>query len=536
MKNVVIIDDNIITVQGISENIDWKSIGAAVADIISSPQEFLDNMEKYDCDILVSDVCMPGINGLELSKRVLEIKPETKIILVSAYDNFGYAQEAIRFGAFDYVEKPIDYAYLSKVIIKALNEIRSEEEIARQLEASRAMLIDKFFNSLLDYEPEDAKVLLQTDLRYLEIDDSCSSYLCTDIRISNSAVLKKKYGMKRFQVVFANIVRELQQSMSFCRMCYCLARADRLTVFLGLHENNESLAHEQIIAAFSQLCSKFKNQSAILRVGVGNPVHSIWECSVSSQNARYALQFAFGADEQQVFDISILTSTPLLSMTLSDEAEERLISLISQKNTQLLKQYIDELRLRFVGGCYSESDIYIYIYSFILKLLKFLNNIGVSSGPVEQKIVGLLQNPEHFNSSDEVFEWMYQLCVLICSELESSLKGYHAQLCDKVFKYIGANYGDPELSLTGIAGYVNMSTTHLCAVFKRTTGKNISDSITAVRMERAKALLLTTNLPLKDISETVGFSNQYYFSACFKKNVGVTPSVFRASGQSEMLS
>jgi len=138
--------------------------------------------------------------------------------------------------------------------------------------------------------------------------------------------------------------------------------------------------------------------------------------------------------------------------------------------------------------------------------------------------MGLLRNPEHCGNPGEIFEWLYQLCVMICGELESSLKGYHAQLCDEVVTYIGAHYGNPDLSLADIAGHVKLSSTHLCSVFKRITGKNISDCITAVRMERAKALLLSTNLPLKDISETVGYSNQYYLSARFKKHTGHTPS------------
>lgn len=135
---------------------------------------------------------------------------------------------------------------------------------------------------------------------------------------------------------------------------------------------------------------------------------------------------------------------------------------------------------------------------------------------------------EVFPSSEALFQWLFEFCSVACNCLERSVESYHLQLCNDVKRYIQENYCDPNLSLNTIAVFVNISGSYLSSLFKKNTGKNITDQITETRIRIAQGLLQNTILSIKEISERVGYSNQYYFSASFKKITGLSPSAFRA--------
>ena len=143
MKKVMIVDDNSLAAEGIEKNIDWQALDAEVSII------------EY--------------NSRSMCKLALSVNPMVKIILVSAYDKFEYAKRAIRLGAYDYIEKPLDYSYLTEKIQNAflqLDKIRKNQEL---LKASRPLMTDKFFADLLHYPGEDPDIRLGSFLEYLDL-------------------------------------------------------------------------------------------------------------------------------------------------------------------------------------------------------------------------------------------------------------------------------------------------------------------------------------------------------------------------------
>ena len=114
MKKVMIVDDNCLTAEGIEKNIDWKSLDANVVAVKYNSLSALDTLKSSHVDLIISDIEMPDLDGISLSQKAQEIQPFIKVILVSAYDKFEYAKRAIRLGVYDYIEKPLDYIYLTE--------------------------------------------------------------------------------------------------------------------------------------------------------------------------------------------------------------------------------------------------------------------------------------------------------------------------------------------------------------------------------------------------------------------------------------
>mgnify|MGYP000755955629 FL=1 len=126
MYKIMIIDDNHISVDGICHNIDWSDLNAEVACKAYDGQQALDYLQNNMVDLIISDIEMPQLDGLSLAQNALKINSSIKIILISAFDKFEYAKQAIRLGAFDYIEKPLDYSYLKKIIRNALSMLNKE--------------------------------------------------------------------------------------------------------------------------------------------------------------------------------------------------------------------------------------------------------------------------------------------------------------------------------------------------------------------------------------------------------------------------
>ena len=166
MKKVMIVDDNSLAAEGIEKNIRWEELDAQVAIIQYNSRAALEAMKEPPVDLIISDIEMPDLDGISMSKLALSINPQVKIILVSAYDKFEYAKRAIRLGVFDYIEKPLDYGYLTEKIKNAFSQLDKTRKNMELVQASRPLMTEKFFSDLLRYPGEDASSHLGHLLEY----------------------------------------------------------------------------------------------------------------------------------------------------------------------------------------------------------------------------------------------------------------------------------------------------------------------------------------------------------------------------------
>ena len=153
--------------------------------------------------------------------------------------------------------------------------------------------------------------------------------------------------------------------------------------------------------------------------------------------------------------------------------------------------------------------------------------MGIRSNDMEKDIIKTYQHLDSFSTSTEIFQWLSSLCQTISDKINLSAQSRQEHVCTATINYIHQHYQDNTLCLNEIANNVHISPAHLSALFKKQRQQNISDVITDIRIETACNLLKNTNLSLKEISAKVGYSNQYYFSSCFKKKTGQTSSSYR---------
>ncbi|MEA5145502.1 MAG: response regulator, partial [Candidatus Limiplasma sp.] len=178
MYKMILADDNALSIKGLEANLDFAAMGVELAGSFLSGMDVLAYLTQHpDVDLLVSDIRMPHMTGLELAREALSRNKMIKIVLISAYDDFEYAQEALRIGVTDYVQKPIQYDELTATLRRALKKLEEERAVLRRLEAAQPELRKKFYQDLIRIHPMLVAQTLAQEAQYLGIATEGGSFL-----------------------------------------------------------------------------------------------------------------------------------------------------------------------------------------------------------------------------------------------------------------------------------------------------------------------------------------------------------------------
>lgn len=527
MRKIMIIDDNYLSVEGICTNIDSKTLNVQVTHKAYDPITAINILKNEHIDLIISDIEMPQINGLELSKKALSIQPSVKIILISAFDKFEYAKQAIRLGAYDYIEKPIDYKYLNNMIKSALAQIEKKEKDLEILKKSRPALIENFFWYLMNSNIYDSKFHLDNYSKYLNLNFNYNYFITVIAKINNAMKIENENSVQEYHILFMNLHDDLKNLCKDFDFFYTLNQLDNLIIIIGHNCSSEKYIHQQITETFSSFLSQYQNKLLEINIGIGQIIKHIYELQVSYKTAYRALEYRFFFPQKNFFDICDNPKNHISKYIFYDNKEEELIQLLCKKDLDKIKLWIHDFSKELLLNSNVKNLVFTQVYSILGRILKFLYEMNIDIENIGNDITFAYSHLETFNTRDDVFAWLFNLCKSICYKLDSSMKTYHKQLCDIVVNYVKENYSNKSLCLNDIAKHVNVSPAYLSALYKKNTGKNISDLIISTRIEVACHLLLHTKISLKEISEKTGYTNQYYFSSCFKKKIGKTPSIYR---------
>ena len=527
MKKVMIVDDNYLSTEGIIKNINWERLDAEVTHVENNGESAIEAIKEDPVDLIISDIEMPDLDGISMSSQAIAINPMVKIILISAYDKFEYAKRAIRLGVCDYIEKPLDYGYLTEKIEHAFSTIDREHRNMELLKQSRPILTEKFLLDLLHYSGSDAHDHLGRYAEYLNLNLDYNNFSVVKLEIENSSSIEAELGITQYQMELMNVMDLLQENFSVFDTVYFVKEFSGIICILAQNTNNPNHFFQVIHKIVSTFIDTYKNGVLQLNFGIGTIVNSVWDLHISFENASHALKYRFFFPHQNIFDAKEAMGKEFSLLSFSDSREEELIQLICQKNTQAIEQWLHNFFQELSQKCYTKNILFIRIYSLLGRILKFLYELNIDTSDLENKIISVYNQFDQFSTYEQFYQWMNDLCILVCQKLDTSLNSYHNQLCELVQSYIIENFEDNALCLNDIAKHANVSPAYLSALYKKNCGQSISDTISSCRIDKACQYLTKSNLSLKEISTRCGYTNQYYFSNSFKKKLGVSPSVYR---------
>lgn len=537
MKKVMIVDDNYLNAEGIEKNIDWKALDAEVSSVKYDSRSALDAMRENPVDLIISDIEMPDLDGISMSKLALSLNPLVKIILVSAYDKFEYAKRAIRLGIFDYIEKPLDYAYLTEKIQNAFQEIERTQKNTDLVNASRPLMTEKFFNDLLHYPGENPAAHLKQYLQYLDLqfdyDFFCVMILETEkvTEKDTSRLTDTDSDFSRYQIELLNVLDLLKEKLNIFNGTFYLKGFQDIVCIIGQDTGHSIPFLQSVHRQAEAITDQYQNHMLSLNIGIGNIVNSLWKLPVSFASASHALKYRFFFPQKNIFDAKEALGKEFSLLSFSENTEEELIRLICSKDITAIRSWLADYFQRLLSEIQDKNLVFVRIYSLLGKILKFLYEMNLDTDDLEKEIIQIYTHFDSFHTYKQFADWMTTLCSQVCQKLDTSLQSYHNQVYNVALSYIKQNFENSSLCLNDIAHHANISPAYLSSLFKKVSGQSISDTLSGLRMESACHYLASGNLSLKEISLKCGYANQYYFSNSFKKKLGISPSAYRETHQ-----
>lgn len=343
MRKIMIVDDNYLSAEGIEKNIDWEVLNAEIVHICYNGTSAIDAMKKEPVDLIISDIEMPDLDGISMSRQALDINPMVKIILISAYDKFEYARRALLLGALDYIEKPLDYAYLIQKVKNAFALMEREQKNLQLLKQSRPLLIEKFFRDITHRSRQEASYRLKPYLNYLNLKLDYDFYNVVILELENAQSLRDSYGIEKFQMELLNLRDLITEQTSELNYIYPLQDIDGYLCVIGQSGCQSGNFRQLTYKIISALVDNCNSQGLVLNAGIGAIVQDLWDLNRSYESAVHALDYRFFFPHQNVFDGREALGHDLSATDFSDSREEALIRLLCRKLDSSLNDYHQKL-------------------------------------------------------------------------------------------------------------------------------------------------------------------------------------------------
>lgn len=532
LYQVFVVDDEPSARLGLCEYFPWEQYGCRVVGEAENGKEAWQKIQELKPDIVLTDVKMPIMDGLELASLISRHFPDTKIIFISGYNDVHYLKAAFHVAALDYIFKPINLKEVERVIQKAtgsLGDKRKQKALILQMESqliqSMPFLKEKFFMALIR-DPDFRAEELHKKMEFLNISlPESGQYHIVVISVDSAADLFDEMSEREAQLLsFAvlNVVQELLERF-FSGYSFEDSRGEYVCIVCS------SRGQEEQLLAFAEEVQKSLAQSLELSttVGIGSPVTVLQQLHHSYVNASRAV-------EQRLF----MGQNRVIVM----EDEERAEQGRYQFDFQLPARLSEVLQAGDYPTAEKEVTAFFdevlrhhempkrYVQSFCMNLLLLPNQLLYeSSGEPEQAVMNEPQEIEQFYKLETVQEmqsFILDRYRAVCTFFEGRRNSKQRALIRKIQEVIRTRYAE-NLTINQIADEVYFSATYLSFLFKQETGETINDYITAVRMEKAKEMLADPTVRSYEVCRAVGYQDAGYFSKIFKKYTGYSPSQYR---------
>jgi len=525
MYKLMIVDDDPWVLQWLCKRINWKDCGFSEVREAANGYQAMRLVDDDQPEIIITDIKMDRMDGIELLTRVREKYPDIRVILLSGYNEFEYARAAIKKGAVDYLLKPVEEHELISLVRRTLKEIQNErankereQKIAEQLEQSIPILQEKFIKELLTGNIQESNILIN-EFSSKNISIDFSAYYILVMEIDNFASVKKLFDQDRIKDIKRTLKKAVEVFLNKTGMSVCFYENDQLVI--GFSPRSAD-AINNIALMFEEIKSKTGNT---VSVGISRLTKDVSLAQEAYIEAYDALNRKFYLGINRI----------IYAENIGELSRESVFE--ANKRAQLLN-YIDTGNYEKVNELLTDlfSDInrkrmsYDLLHLICVRLISVLNDSMEKAG-FNQKT--MFSNEfdvnikiEDFETVDELKDWFISLFLKAVDTINGKGSKRSRKLIDDTIRLIHEHMRE-EISLDTVAKKLYINPAYLSRLFKDEVGITFTHFLMKARIERAKELLKESYLKIYEISGQVGYKNEKYFSRIFKDFEGVTPNEYR---------
>lgn len=509
---ILIVDDEILTREGIISNINWDKLGIDEIYEADDGYKGLAMGRLHKPDIILSDVRMPRMNGIEMAKELQKILPTSSIIFMSGYSDKEYLKEAIKLKVVSYVEKPIDDAEIEASIQNAL-----EEQAITYNNLIRADSHSKYFKGKLGLK-----------IIYPTIKDNLTEY--------TTQLEDLGYNIKS-STEFVTIIITLKSLLS------TLSEQDINDLYLNFKllsdkfkvnhipaiKNDEYIivhffTNKSIDSVIHFLCdhlSQYLSKGSPYYIAVGKTVRGLKNVYESYNTAVALLQSSFFYEYNSI----IWQETEQVPKALDQSLYAGYLEALKNQNEALTLDIVNDIYQQYKNN---QHILHVYVkdmyYKLFASLIQTASKLHIPDFYENDSVTVL----EYISKDKNLYE-LHQLLMEKIKLLFSSVGDSKEEnpTIYTIKEFISKNYRNESLSVKDISEHVFLSSTYVCTLFKNETGKTLNQYLTEFRIEKAKDFLRDPKYKISDISAKVGYSDGNYFGKTFKKIVELSPSEYR---------
>jgi two-component system response regulator YesN len=533
MLRAVIVDDDITTLNGLKNSINWKRLNIEVVGMAKNGQEGLEIIETCQPDLILTDIYMPVIDGIEMLKILRQQNQTTEVVILSGYEDFKYAQSALKLKVLDYISKPATVeeieAVLQAVAEKILmqSQVRKEEKDLRELlEYNLPWAKRQLFKELL--EPGHVQSLYMSKVtEYLRIDLANCYFAVIVIQILQGGegfhLNQNEWPMITVDV--NKTVDEIVGSMKGVYIADVQLRMVTLIVSLPVKVKQEQVEQQAFVVAEKMVESIQKVQKFNVWAAIGSIVDTATLIHLSYKEAMSLIKEHFHLTDKKIITRKDISSKHRVLPHRTIESYHSMVEAAMQGQSEMLEQKLQQ----FLVELNTRNDMSIAILrefaiDFIGVLVVALHDHGLRIDDVNANYNPYMELERICSKGDLAF-LVEEILLSVCQLMVKRAPIKHKKTIDFIIRFVHDHYAE-DITLDIIANKVYLTRNYLSQIFKQATGENYNNYLTKVRMDKAKELMLSGNYKLYEISYRVGYKNNAYFSQLFKKHTGCNPSEF----------
>lgn len=516
---VLVVDDEHLERALIMLGTHWTENGFEIVGEADSGQTALEKIEEEKPDIVFTDICMPFMDGLELTEKIRERYPHIKIVIITGHREFEYAQRALRYGVTEFLLKPIKIEEIAKIANNLKSEILREREaveeyvtLKEQVNQSRNILKENFLKQLLTGKLK--KYEIENKLKDFKLEYFNDEIQCFSIEISEDV----RKGSNKMD----SIVREVVKDISCSEYVYL---SETKVVFILGNITSTSPMNRFYESLLEKFIEKF---SCNVSIGVGGIYSSYEGILLSFEEAEKAMKARVIYGWNQVIHYRYV-NTQVSSVPNIFDVDWKELSFhakngIEDKVTAFIDSYISKLSEL---GNIELSTLRMLCANIISVLNTVLNEMGKKISDIFKSDSDIYKQLGEIETLKDAAEVLKEYGVQITQYI-NEVKGKKVNdLAQKAKEYIDCNYTKADLNLTDIASNLYVNQSYLSRVFKVETKESIVDYISKLRINKSIEYIANTNLKAYEIAEKVGINDPHYFSICFKKYTGKSVNEFK---------
>ena len=542
LYRIILVDDEEEVRKSIIHKIDWNAVGFQVVGDAENGEDALEKIELLEPDVVLTDIRMPYMDGLTLSEKIRQKYPSMKIVIFSGYDDFEYAQRAIKLNVTEYILKPVNVEELTAILKKIKGNLDEEIEQKRNVTLLREnyirslpILKDQFLKDLISHTMD--RDLVSRRMAEFGIDlEGAKKWisLAVDIEAEDVHEGGKLPLHEEQELIPISVTQIIETNLKpyYRHILFSFSGADR-TAIAGIVAVDENNTQTSLIDILGDICKDVRKILKVpVTIGIGHSTLSLNTISVSFQSAVDALGYKGIVGSGSTIYITDVEPVSGGKLVFDKKEEADLIAAIKFGPEDKIEEVVRGIMDKMNNAKVHTRQCQAYMLSISNCVIQLIQQYdldmaqifgGAPGGNDPFAAIPQLLKRESFD------QWILPIAMKLNSAMDEGRDNATKQIIEKAKQYIMDNYQDSGLSVEQICRHLHMSPAYFSTMFKKVTGQTYVNYLTEIRLNKAVELLNMTDDKTYVIASKVGYQEQNYFSYVFKKKFGVSPTKFRGN-------